>query len=56
MKLDLTGTLMCPTVEGVDSALETILDHILSKGTTAKRDLEHTINVIPEALILPKFC
>ncbi len=56
MKLNLTGTLVCPAVEGVDNALETILDHILSKGTITKSDLEHTVNVIPETLILPKFC
>ncbi len=54
MKLDLTGMLVCPTVEGIDDALETLLNHILLKGTVPKRDLEHTVNVVPEALILAK--
>ncbi len=55
MELDLTGTLVCPTVEGINNALEMLLDHVLSKGTIAKCDLEHTVNVISKALILPKF-
>ena len=55
MILDLTGTFVCPTVKGINNALEALLDHILSKGTVAKRDLEHTVDVVPEALILPKF-
>ncbi len=54
MKLDLTGMLVCPTVEGINDALETLLNHILLKGTVPKHDLEHTVNVIPEALLLAK--
>jgi hypothetical protein len=56
MKLELTGMLVCPTVKGIDNALETLLHHLLSKGTIAKCDLKHTVNVVPKALILPKFC
>ncbi len=56
MKPDLTGTLVRPTVERINNALETILDHILSKGTITKCDVEHTVYVVPKALILPEFC
>ena len=54
MKLDLTGMLVCPTVEGVNDALEMLLNHILLKGTVLKCDLKHTVNVVPKALILAK--
>ena len=56
MKLDVTGKLVCRTVEGTDNALETILNTSFRRDICVKRDLERTVIVVPEALIIPKFC
>ena len=52
----LTQPLVGPTVEGIHYALKTLLSHFLPERAVAKRDLEDTANIIPKALVFPKFC
>jgi hypothetical protein len=50
----LTGTFVGPTVERVDDTLKAFLGRFISQRTVAKCDVEDTVDVIPETLILPK--
>jgi hypothetical protein len=56
MVFHLTRTFVGPTMEGVNDTVKTLLDHILSERAVAKCDLKHTVDVVPEALVLPEFC
>jgi hypothetical protein len=50
----LTGTLVCPAVEGINDQLKAIVGHFLSQQTVAECDIEDTVDVITNALILPE--
>ena len=45
---------MSPAVEGVNDQLKAFLGHFLSQRTVAKCDIEDTVDVITNTLILPK--
>ena len=42
------------TVEHIDDTLKAFLGRFISQRTFAKCDIEDAVDVIPEALILPK--
>ena len=46
---------MGPAVEGVDDQLKTLLSHFLSQRTVAECDIEDTVDVVADALILPEY-
>ena len=52
MVFQLTDTLVRPAVEGVNDQLKTILDHFLSHRTVTERDIQNTVDVITNPLIL----
>ena len=54
MVFQLAGTLVCPAVESINDQLKAILGHFLSQRTVAERDIEDTVDVITDALILPE--
>jgi len=43
-----------PAVEGVDDQLKAIIGHFLSQRTVVECDIEDTVDVITNALILPE--
>ena len=45
---------MGPTVEGVNDQVKAILGHFLTQRTVAEGDIKDTVDVIADALILPK--
>ncbi len=45
---------MGPAVEHVNDQLKVILVHFLSQRTVAERDIEDTVDVIADTLILPE--
>jgi len=44
-----------PAVEGIDDQLKTLLSHFLSQQTVAECDIEDTVDVVADALILPEY-
>jgi hypothetical protein len=46
---------MSPAVKGVNNTLKALFDHFMSQRAVAKRDFECAIDVVPEALIVPKY-
>ncbi len=47
---------MGPTMKCVNNALKTFIGCVLPKRAVVKCDLEHTVDVVSKALIVPKFC
>ena len=45
---------MSPTVEHINNTLKVFLNHFIFQRTVAKCDIEDTVDVIPETLILPE--
>ena len=45
---------MGPAVEGVNDQLKAVLSHFLSQRTVAECDIEDTVDVITNTLILPE--
>lgn len=54
MVFELTSTFVGPTVKCVNNTLEAFLGHIIPQRTVVKCDVEDTVDVISNALILPK--
>lgn len=51
---ELAWAFVGPAMESVDNALESLLGHFVSEGAVTKGNLKRAIDIVSEALILPK--